>query len=165
MRDDASGFVGDVTSIDPSIVERLLREELIPVIATVGVDDAGQAYNINADTVAGAIARGARRREARLPHRRRRRVRRLARRASLISQIDVAGSSAARRRQGLGGHDPEARVVRRRAARRRARAHILDGRSRTRCCSSSSPGGHRHDGRDRMSDDASTRSARSTPST
>jgi acetylglutamate kinase len=37
-------------------VLRLLREELIPVIATVGVDDDGQAYNINADTVAGAIA-------------------------------------------------------------------------------------------------------------
>ena len=38
------------------MVLRLLREELIPVIATVGVDDAGQAYNVNADTVAGAIA-------------------------------------------------------------------------------------------------------------
>ena len=34
----------------------LLREELIPVIATVGVDDDGQAYNVNADTVAGAMA-------------------------------------------------------------------------------------------------------------
>ena len=32
------------------------REDLIPVIATIGVDDDGQAYNINADTVAGAIA-------------------------------------------------------------------------------------------------------------
>ena len=42
--------------IDPTIVERLLREELIPVIATVGVDDDGQAYNVNADTVAGAMA-------------------------------------------------------------------------------------------------------------
>ena len=40
----------------PTIVLRLLREELIPVIATVGVDDDGQAYNVNADTVAGAIA-------------------------------------------------------------------------------------------------------------
>ncbi len=51
-----SGFVGDVRSIDPTMVLRLLREEFIPVIATIGVDDAGQAYNINADTVAGAIA-------------------------------------------------------------------------------------------------------------
>ena len=56
MRDERLGFVGDVTGIDPSIVHRLLNEELIPVIATIGVDDAGQAYNINADTVAGAIA-------------------------------------------------------------------------------------------------------------
>ncbi|MFN8026270.1 MAG: acetylglutamate kinase [Acidimicrobiia bacterium] len=56
MRDERLGFVGDVDVIDPSIIERLTREELIPVIATVGVDDAGQAYNVNADTVAGAIA-------------------------------------------------------------------------------------------------------------
>jgi acetylglutamate kinase len=56
QRDPKLGFVGDVREIDPTIVHRLLREELIPVIATVGVDDAGQAYNINADTVAGAIA-------------------------------------------------------------------------------------------------------------
>ncbi len=56
MRDERLGFVGDVTSIDPSIVHKLINEELIPVIATVGVDELGQAYNINADTVAGAIA-------------------------------------------------------------------------------------------------------------
>jgi acetylglutamate kinase len=56
MRDERLGFVGDVTSIDASIVHRLTNEELIPVIATVGVDELGQAYNINADTVAGAIA-------------------------------------------------------------------------------------------------------------
>lgn len=56
QRDPALGFVGDVSRIEPAILERLIREELIPVIATVGVDEAGQAYNINADTVAGAIA-------------------------------------------------------------------------------------------------------------
>jgi acetylglutamate kinase len=56
QRDPRLGFVGDVRAIDPSIVVRLQREELIPVIATVGVDDDGQAYNVNADTVAGAIA-------------------------------------------------------------------------------------------------------------
>jgi acetylglutamate kinase len=55
-RDEKLGFVGDIRRIDPSILERLVREELIPVVATVGVDDAGQAYNVNADTVAGAIA-------------------------------------------------------------------------------------------------------------
>jgi acetylglutamate kinase len=56
QRDERLGFVGDVRRIDPSIVLRLLREELIPIVATVGVDEAGQAYNVNADTVAGAIA-------------------------------------------------------------------------------------------------------------
>jgi acetylglutamate kinase len=56
QRDPKLGFVGDVRVIDASIIERLVREELIPIIATIGVDDVGQAYNINADTVAGAIA-------------------------------------------------------------------------------------------------------------
>jgi acetylglutamate kinase len=60
MRDERLGFVGDVTRIDASILHRLIREELIPVVATVGVDDAGQAYNVNADTVAGAIAQSLR---------------------------------------------------------------------------------------------------------
>ena len=55
-RDPELGFVGDVTDVNPTIVNRLLNEELIPVIATIGSDVKGQAYNINADTVAGAIA-------------------------------------------------------------------------------------------------------------
>ncbi len=55
-RDERLGFVGDISRINPSILERLIREELIPVIATIGMGAAGQAYNVNADTVAGAIA-------------------------------------------------------------------------------------------------------------
>jgi acetylglutamate kinase len=55
-RDPALGFVGDITSINPAIVERLLTEDLVPVISTIGASADGQAYNINADTVAGAIA-------------------------------------------------------------------------------------------------------------
>ncbi|MEY3681259.1 MAG: acetylglutamate kinase [Actinomycetota bacterium] len=55
-RDPELGFVGDVASIDPSILRRLLADEFIPVVATIGTDADGQAYNINADTVAGAIA-------------------------------------------------------------------------------------------------------------
>ena len=50
------GFVGQVAAINPTILERLLNEDLIPVVATIGTDVAGQAYNINADTVAGALA-------------------------------------------------------------------------------------------------------------
>jgi acetylglutamate kinase len=50
------GFVGDVTGVNPAILQRLIAQDLIPVVATIGADTAGQAYNINADTVAGAIA-------------------------------------------------------------------------------------------------------------
>jgi acetylglutamate kinase len=55
-RDPLLGFVGDVTRINPSIITRLLAMDLIPVVSTVGSDSDGQAYNINADAVAGAIA-------------------------------------------------------------------------------------------------------------
>ena len=55
-RDPDLGFVGDVESINPMILRGLLDEEFIPVVATIGTDGSGQAYNINADTVAGAIA-------------------------------------------------------------------------------------------------------------
>ena len=55
-RDATLGFVGDVESINPTILHSLLDEEFIPVVATIGTDAHGQAYNINADTVAGAIA-------------------------------------------------------------------------------------------------------------
>jgi len=50
------GFVGDVEAVNPTIIHRLLAEHLIPVVSTIGSDSSGQAYNINADTVAGAIA-------------------------------------------------------------------------------------------------------------
>jgi acetylglutamate kinase len=50
------GFVGDVHAVHPALVDALLAEHLIPVISTIGADQSGQAYNINADTVAAAIA-------------------------------------------------------------------------------------------------------------
>jgi acetylglutamate kinase len=55
-RDPSLGFVGDVVAVNSSIVERLLAQELIPVIATIGTDAEGQAYNINAAVAAAAIA-------------------------------------------------------------------------------------------------------------
>ena len=42
--------------INPGILEGLLDDEFVPVVATIGTDADGQPYNINADTVAGAIA-------------------------------------------------------------------------------------------------------------
>ena len=54
--DEALGFVGSIASVQPGILERLLAERMIPVVSTIGADTTGQAYNINADTVAGALA-------------------------------------------------------------------------------------------------------------
>ena len=50
------GFVGDIVKIDPSPIKKVLEENYIPVIATVGTDNNGQVYNINADTAAAEIA-------------------------------------------------------------------------------------------------------------
>ena len=50
------GHVGEVASIDKSIVETLISGNFIPVIAPIGVGPDGQSYNINADLVAGKIA-------------------------------------------------------------------------------------------------------------
>jgi acetylglutamate kinase len=50
------GFVGDVTDVNPMILNGMIANDFIPVVATIGTDALGQAYNINADTVAGAIA-------------------------------------------------------------------------------------------------------------
>lgn len=55
-RDPELGFVGDVKRINPGILTGLLDDEFVPVVATIGTDAQGQPYNINADTVAGAIA-------------------------------------------------------------------------------------------------------------
>jgi len=50
------GFVGEPTNIAVSIINKTIADGLIPVIAPLGIDDTGNTYNINADTVAGAIA-------------------------------------------------------------------------------------------------------------
>jgi acetylglutamate kinase len=50
------GHVGEVESIDPSVVDMLGRSDFIPVIAPIGVGKDGHSYNINADLVAGKVA-------------------------------------------------------------------------------------------------------------
>jgi acetylglutamate kinase len=50
------GMVGDITSIDPSIIQFLDTGDFIPVIAPIGVGPEGETYNINADVVAGKLA-------------------------------------------------------------------------------------------------------------
>ena len=55
-RDPSLGFVGDIERVRPHVIQGLLDDGMVPVVSTVGVDATGQAYNINADTAAGAIA-------------------------------------------------------------------------------------------------------------
>lgn len=50
------GYVGEIVHIEKRLLELLSDDEYIPVIAPIGVDDEGQSYNINADTVAGELA-------------------------------------------------------------------------------------------------------------
>ena len=62
LRDDASGadvdigHVGEIERIDPELIQLLDSRDFIPVIAPIGVGGAGEAYNINADLVAGKLA-------------------------------------------------------------------------------------------------------------
>ncbi|MFN7321714.1 MAG: acetylglutamate kinase [Methylobacterium sp.] len=50
------GFVGDPHKVDRSVLDAVLKAELIPVLAPVAIGEDGQTYNVNADTFAGAIA-------------------------------------------------------------------------------------------------------------
>lgn len=50
------GHVGEVSSIDPAVVDMLCNSDFIPVIAPIGVGEDGRSYNINADLVAGKVA-------------------------------------------------------------------------------------------------------------
>ncbi|WP_088548186.1 acetylglutamate kinase [Paenibacillus aquistagni] len=50
------GFVGDVTYVEAALINGVMEMGYIPVIAPIGIDEAGQRYNINADTAAGAVA-------------------------------------------------------------------------------------------------------------
>jgi acetylglutamate kinase len=50
------GFVGEVIHVDAGVVETLLAERYVPVVASIAVDENGQAYNVNADVVASELA-------------------------------------------------------------------------------------------------------------
>ena len=50
------GYVGFPTKVDTKIIKNLIKEDIIPIIAPMGLDEKGQAYNINADTAAGALS-------------------------------------------------------------------------------------------------------------
>jgi acetylglutamate kinase len=50
------GFVGEPEKVNPEVLHSIMKSETIPVIAPIGVGSQGETYNINADTVAGAVA-------------------------------------------------------------------------------------------------------------
>lgn len=54
--DPALGFVGDPVEVDPKLLRELFDNEIIPVIAPIGVGRNGETFNVNGDTAAGAIA-------------------------------------------------------------------------------------------------------------
>lgn len=51
------GFVGEVESVDPGLIDTLIENDFVPIIAPIGMDKNFQAYNINADDAASAIAK------------------------------------------------------------------------------------------------------------
>ena len=54
---DELGFVGTPTKIDKTIIDKIVNNKKVPVIAPLGLDESNQTYNINADTAAGSIAK------------------------------------------------------------------------------------------------------------
>jgi len=56
IKDEALGFVGRITEVNVTPIKDLLEKDYIPVVSTVGCDDCGNVYNINADTAAAYIA-------------------------------------------------------------------------------------------------------------
>ena len=54
---DELGFVGSPTKIDKTIIDKIVNDKKVPVIAPLGLDENNQTYNINGDTAAGAIAK------------------------------------------------------------------------------------------------------------
>ena len=56
MQDERLGYVGEITNVDIKVVEDMMEMGYIPVISSLGYDDEGNVYNINADTAAARIA-------------------------------------------------------------------------------------------------------------
>lgn len=56
QRDESLGYVGDVVDVNRAILDTLVDGGFIPVVSTIGADDDGQAFNINADSAAIALA-------------------------------------------------------------------------------------------------------------
>jgi len=129
QRDARLGFVGDIQVVDPAVLERVLREELIPVVATIGADGDGRPYNVNADTAAGAIASALGAEKLVYLTDVTGIYADFGDDASLISQTDVAGLEALLATGKVGeGMIPKVRSCIEALGRGVHRAHVLDGR-------------------------------------
>jgi acetylglutamate kinase len=129
QRDARLGFVGDVRSVEPAILERMIREDLIPVVATVGVDDAGLPHNVNADAVAGAIARAMQAEKLVYLTDVAGIYRDVTDETSLITQVDAAGLEALLENGSIGqGMIPKVHSCIDALHGGVRRAHVLDGR-------------------------------------
>jgi len=127
-RPDADlGFVGDVEKIDTGVLERL--GDFVPVVASVGVGRDGTSYNINADAVAGALARSLRARKVIFLTDVEGLYGNVADPSTLISECDLAEVEMLRRSGRAGaGMIPKLDAVRDALRHGVEAAHIVDGR-------------------------------------
>lgn len=123
------GFVGDVQSISTTAIEQLLSAGLMPVIASIGMDQNGQAYNVNADIVAAEIAKAIRAEKLILLTNVEGIYESFEDKSSLISSIDVTELSALFNSGALSaGMIPKVEAVLTALQGGVHGAHILDGR-------------------------------------
>ena len=128
--DPLLGFVGRIIGVNAAVLVNLLDDELIPVVATIGADATGQAYNINADTASGAIAAALHAEKLVYLTNIEGLRRDVADAGSLVSQIDVDGLEAMLADGSLTeGMIPKIESCVYALRNGVAQAHILDGRS------------------------------------
>ncbi|MEY3735619.1 MAG: hypothetical protein RLZZ624_678 [Cyanobacteriota bacterium] len=125
----SNGLVGDVASIDPTVLFPLLENGYIPVISSVAANSEGQAHNINADTVAGELAASIQAEKLILLTDTPGILRDRHDPGTLIRQITLAGARDLIR-EGVvdGGMTPKTECCIRALAQGVAAAHIVDGR-------------------------------------
>ena len=123
------GFVGEVQHVDTKLLEILINNNYIPVIASVAADKQGQSYNINADTVAGEIAAALNAEKLILLTDTPGILRNASDTATLISHLNIQEARDLTQTAVIsGGMIPKVNCCIRSLAQGVASAHILDGR-------------------------------------
>nr|YP_010925857.1 acetylglutamate kinase [Neoporphyra seriata]WKD84089.1 acetylglutamate kinase [Neoporphyra seriata] len=123
------GFVGEVQNIDTNLLEILINNNYIPVIASVAADKQGQSYNINADTVAGEVAAALNAEKLILLTDTQGILRNSSDPTTLISHLNIQEARDLTQTEVIsGGMIPKVNCCIRSLAQGVASAHILDGR-------------------------------------